>query len=268
MKTVALNHAQYSRWRSNRMALVDDTGAFIRYATDGEADAAETARKRGTVVKVRDKGRELSFTTDRDVLKQELLREYGVSVRIQLFNRHTVGTVHHPDTSRLSAPAPTDMRNISPEHCQCAKWGGRQAGKHHPACQFNKTAAPEHQGHPKQEVIDAEVVVIVPESERPGPGSEFVPSPEECVCRDWAKPGDSDPNLHHPTCQFFDSWNQRASGGYGLHDIDGTYRRPATTDEVEAATRCLAESGTPIVKVNGEDFVVLERENGLPPSAV
>ncbi len=266
MKIVSLNHSQYRRWRSNRMALVDSQGDFVRYATEGEADAAETARKRGTVVKVREGDRELSFTTDRDVLKQELLRQYG-SCRIQLFNRHTVAMVHDPNTSRLSAPAPADASRVSPEHCQCAKWGGRQPGKHHPACQYNKLAPPEQQGHPRTQVIDAEVVVAVPEAETPAAPGGFIPAPEECACRDWAKPGDSDPNLHHPTCEWFDAWNLRGVKGWGLYDLNGDYRRPASTEEVTAARESAEANGTPVVTIDGLEYVVLEEESASVDTA-
>lgn len=262
MKIVRLNHEQYRRWRSNHMALVNPAGDFVRYTTEAESDAAETARKRGTIVKVRDKGIELSFTTDRDVLKNELLKRYG-SCRIQLFNGHFIGQVLDPNLSRLSAPAPSVETLVSPEHCLCAKWGGRQPGKHHPACRNNKLAPPEQRGYPKEQIIDAAPeapAVLEQTSPENAASNEFVPSPEECTCREWAKPGDSDPNLHHPTCQFFDPWNLRESGDYGLCDMDGNYRRPAVTDEVRAAELSMEKNGTPIITINGEEYLVIKAE--------
>lgn len=268
MKIVRLNHSQYARFRSNRMALITLEGEFVRFATEDEAASFEVARRRGTVTKVREKytdpedqvvERILVFTTDREVLKKELLALHG-SCRVMLFNGKQLFDVRDPNVSRISPPPKPEVHHITPERCQCAKWGGRQAGKHHPACQFNKLAPPEFQGHPREQILDAVELPV----EAPKPSSlEYVPAPEECECRDWAKGGDSDPNLHHPTCQWFDAWNLRASGEMVLCDIDGTYRRPATTDEVAESEKNKGERGAPFVTIDKSDFIVLPRADVL-----
>lgn len=265
MKLIRLNHDQYARWRSNRMCLVTSEGEFVRYASETESASAETARRRGTIVRVRDGGRLLDFTTDREVMKRLLVKDHG-SCRIQLFNGKTLAQVHDPNVSRLSAVAPKETNVTSPEYCQCAKWGGRQAGKHHPACSYNKIAPPEQRGYPKEDIIEAEEIVLE-EAPKADPTDGYVPSPEECACHGWAKPGDSDPNLHHPTCSWFDPWNLRADGEHGLYDADGTYRRPASHAEVKAAKARQEIGESPIITIAGDDYVVLKMEESVMEAA-
>ncbi len=263
MKKVRINHEQYARWRNNRGVLVNDQGAFVRYATEAETDAEFRAQKRGVVVKVLHEGQKLSFSTDRELLKKELLAKHG-PCRLAMFNNVILSTITD-GTPRVSAKPPEGKTQVSPEHCSCASWGGRQAGRHHPTCQYNRHALPEHQGFAPEQVIEtipADVEALNKKVREDTPATmhqAFIPSPEECNCRSWAKPGNSNPNLHHPTCEHFDAWNLRAHPSMMLCHADGTEIRPATTEEVETAERNRQARGVPSVVYDRAEYYVLEK---------
>lgn len=259
MKNYRITREEYHRWRENRPILVDSDGRFARYATDNEIAAENKARQRGGIVKVRDGERTLSFSSDRELLKKELLEKHG-ECKVQLFNGKYLAAIHDPN--RAPAPKIEDKIQISPERCQCAKWTGRQPGRHHPICYHNQFAPPEQQGFATEQVIETSVIDVeemktkAPETTPIG----FVPSPEECQCRSWPKPPSADSSSHHPTCQWFDRWLMRLDPVAMLQGLDGKVYRPASIEEVQRAEENAKTQGAMLLVISGQTYLVVKND--------
>lgn len=275
MKLVKLNREQYARWRGNRPVLVNHEGFFVRYATEAEGLAAHRARLRGGVVKVREGDIELSFSSDRELMKKDILERNG-ACRVSLFNGKILCVIRDPNAPKGVARDDKKV-HVSPERCTCANWGGRQAGKHHPTCKYNRQAPPEQRGFPAEEFIEADAADVEETKKRVAQellgetDNDFIPSPQECSCIDWPKPVGADPHLHHPTCRWFGDWNRMADSSMMLCDMQNRELRPASVEEAREAEVSMAETGAPLIQIVGQTYfvrrglVTVERPNVVPP---
>ena len=258
MKNYRITRDEYYRWRENRPILVDTDGRFVRYATDNEIAAEFKSRQRGGIVKVKENDKLLSFSSDRELLKKEILAKHG-ECKVQLFNGKYLAAIHDPN--KKPTPRVEEKIQISPERCQCANWTGRQAGRHHPVCYHNQFAPPEQQGFAAEQVLEASPTDVEEmKAKTPETTSDFVPTPEECQCRSWPKPPSADTTSHHPTCQWFDRWNMRLDPVAMLQGMDGRVYRPASTEEVKQARENAEARGTPIVTISGQTYLVVKND--------
>lgn len=102
--------------------------------------------------------------------------------------------------------------------------------------------------------------------------------PEQCDCRQFAKPSDADPNQHHFICQNYDKWKTAHPTvkpedvvttadtekppspelDYVLADLDTqTVLRAATSEEVELARVEEEKTGSPIVTLDEGVYAVV-----------
>lgn len=138
------------------------------------------------------------------------------------------------------------VRAPAPEDCVCREWqwpdGLAHAG-HHPICQFFEDTGANTGASP-----------LTPEQQEP------VLSPEECICKDWQRddPGEAG---HHPICQYHDAWlfQQSDLEVHYLYDVSThppRRLRRATYEELMAAQRVEAETGTGLIEIEQQNFLV------------
>lgn len=260
------------RWRENRPRLVNqETGAVLRDATSSESRADFEARKNKKRLTVLADGVKHEVVPDRDIMRQEFLDLFG-ECQLRRSNGTFLAMIRDPNVKR---PDPKKTKVApEPEQCECRDWGNPHPGKHHKVCPWNRYAPAHQRGdivaptrvHKQRMPADTtQMTVVTDEVNRPvqSPNKIVIPSPEECVCRDWLKPPQADPNQHHPICEWHDRWLKKVKGLEGMFVIDldsGDALRPATNDEIDEAQRNEQEDGAGIITIGNKQYAVAEHK--------
>lgn len=171
-KVVRLKGHEQREWNANLSILVNtETGVIVRPITAKESMtmfqvSRQVARTRqalttetpeeGSKVEARIEelhggGVMVRFYIDdmivvggREAMKSRILAEHGECILYRTNNKFLCA-VRDPNLTRPNA-VEANRSTPHPDHCACAKWAGRQQGRHHPVCQHNQHAPPEERG--------------------------------------------------------------------------------------------------------------------------
>lgn len=193
----------------------------------------------------------------------------------------------------------------SPEACACKAYAGTKKGEHHPVCQFaaawkqkrgtlTKVVALPTQGvthmmamKPRASDINRVMHQKVAQGPyapapkaKPAVVKPAVPSPTECVCKNFAKPKEHDETQHHFMCEFHDLWKkhvtehaqasvatttnepqQEAASSEEqlvIFDIETkTVMRDATPEEISEARAEEERTGSPLIRIDDKIYGVI-----------
>lgn len=269
----------------NHYVLVTMAGETKRPATPSEVEQLEIARARRQELRIEVDGVECQFVQSRDIIAKNMFAKFG-ECQLRAVNGRILRTIRDP---KLARPAYSDGVRVAPPpaNCECRDWGELHPGRHHPVCSWNKIApkteraARDASSVPTPLVMKASEVPSVKPAATGVPVSpatfsapapkQAVPTPEACICREWARNDGDDLEGHHKICQYHDQWeiersatlSELPTGPFYLFDINTMQKlREATLDEFEAAQRQERESGNATVTV-GDQICLVASESDL-----
>lgn len=112
-------------------------------------------------------------------------------------------------------------------------------------------------GRPSDTIPASGGVLVSLDSGAAVSGLDLIPEPADCVCIHWARPANSPVTAgHHPICVHFEPWNRKMQGRKFLATLDGETLREATSDEVAESKASMDATGTPIVNIDDESYLV------------
>lgn len=286
-----LTKEQTREWRTNQGMLVhtpeDGPSEVVRAATAEEVNASfehlkyiqaqpPERRKKMEPFAVLVDGKKCNIISIREVLQAEILEHQGKGqdVVLRSNNGRTIRVLRANPDAQVAAVAqtPGGVPVPQPDNCVCAKWAGREPGKHHFICVNNKHAPPEQQG--TEQVVGAIATAqgmvdhktLLGSRVEPPKREEVLepPEPAECECANWAKPESARQDSHHPVCKWKTRWETKMRKGkhWFIKDVEtGQIKRGATEEEVLLSERALELDGAPLINIDGKEYAVEAAEN-------
>lgn len=223
---------------------------------------------------------------DRDsraALKQRIFALHG-NTQLRAPSGRILGTVRSPEHSQRIPIEKSIARGahhaVAPGECICREWQ-KPAGKeneHHPICalkahwEAQQAASPDV---PRERVVVSaasearDTLPAPPPAKEPAASSgesvqapvaqeSPVPSPADCVCREWAGATEG---AHHPLCGVRKAWEaQQGKVAPQLVELEtGTVIREASDEEVQASKAKAAEDGVGALELSdGKLYYVKE----------
>lgn len=193
----------------------------------------------------------LNVVGGRDFFRSQVLKQHG-ECQLRSHTGQFMCSIRDPNMIRPTAK--DAMRNAPrPEACACKDWGQKHPGRHHPICEWNVKAPPDERALPEDQAgvpllpsvvkVEKPSILTMPKKPASIPASMsraaapvvMAPSPETCVCKDWAG---SVSGQHHSVCQFKEAW-EAANGGQEtmllLNLESGEVGRRASAEEIAEA---------------------------------